>query len=117
MLPLIRTLPHTHACTGLITDGFLPFVEDDRYSVWPIVVRCENLPPWVRNKLGAASVLGVVPGTRNRKAKPALRGVMELVADDFRWLQHMGLDVVDASRQHETFHCHVQLSQFLSDLR
>ena len=32
----------------LHTDGFLPFKDDARYSVWPLVLCPVNFPPWMR---------------------------------------------------------------------
>lgn len=33
---------------SFVTDGFLPFGDDHKYSVWPLALTIFNLPPWLR---------------------------------------------------------------------
>lgn len=37
-----------HIMLGLAFDGFLPFTDDDKYSMWPLVITPYNFPPSIR---------------------------------------------------------------------
>jgi hypothetical protein len=85
-----------NAALGIALDGVQPFKDDCRYSVWPLVLTVYNLPPWVRYKLGATTVLAMIPGHRHANSKLDLDYVMQMVHDDLRALYMHGVTVYDA---------------------
>jgi hypothetical protein len=85
-----------NAGVGIALDGVQPFKDDSRYSIWPLVLTVYNLPPWIRYKLGATTVLTMIPGNRHPDAKLDLDFVMQLVQDDLSALYVHGVTVYDA---------------------
>jgi hypothetical protein len=101
---------------GLVTDGFLPFADDKKYSCWPLVITCYNFPPWARYLLGMTTLLGVVPGSRLDGSKLNLQPFLQILVDEILFIDTVGLEVYDKHKG-EYFTCHVKLVQSLSDMR
>jgi hypothetical protein len=101
---------------GLVTDGFQPFADDQKYSIWPLVATCYNFPPWTRYILGMTTVLGVVPGSRLEVRQFDLQPFLQIVVDEVHFLDKVGQEVYDSHKK-EFFTCHVKLVQALSDIR
>jgi Transposase family tnp2 len=105
-----------HALLMLFHDGFLPFRGDDKYSCWVFMLTLANLPLWIRTKLGVATILTIVPGTRDADAKLSLKSVKEILADELVYLQRHGWRVKDSSTN-QPFRCHAQLVHETADSR
>jgi hypothetical protein len=82
-----------NAAVGIALDGVQPFQDDCKYSVWPLVLTVYNLPPWIRYKLGATTVLAMIPGHRHVDSKLDLDYDMQMVHDDLRALYIHGVTV------------------------
>jgi hypothetical protein len=119
-------LPRSRACrfsseprnlvVGLATDGFLPFSDDKKYSVWPLVFTPYNLPPSSRYKLGMTSCVGIIPGTHEADTKLDIQPFLEIFVDECNYLEAVGWQVHDAYEGND-FLCRVKLIQILSDYR
>jgi hypothetical protein len=107
-----------HVMFILATDGVNMFKGDHAYSAWPLVLTPINLPPWLRKIIGVTTVLGLVPGTREKRTL-SLDSIKCIIADEIRYLQKYGCDVNDASKPEgqRYFRCHVSLAHIVSDSR
>ncbi len=88
--------------------------QQQQYSVWPIVLVCYNLPPWLRYLFGFLFVVGVVDGP-----SPGSVGVMsalEVVVDQLLYLYRHGVEVYDAYHQ-DTVVVRAMLVKVIGDLR
>lgn len=104
-------------------DPFMPFVDDSFYSCAPSLVYILNLPPWARQKMFLAHVLGIGPGSRKRDVAPLPAGIkkthrhkFEIFADELNYLDTYGTRVVD-SRTGVPFLCRARLVNCVSDFR
>ncbi len=78
---------------GLAVDGFCNFGK--RYSVWPLTLTMYNMPPWMRNKIGATTLVGLIPGPSSKN----LQSYMQPMVDELLYLWHCGIEVVNAATQ------------------
>jgi Transposase family tnp2 len=101
---------------GMATDGFLPFSDDKKYSVWPLVFTTYNLPPSSRYKLGLTSCVGIIPGTHDPDTKVNIQPFLEIFVDECHYLEAIGWPVYDKYND-EHFTCRVKLLQIMSDYR
>jgi Transposase family tnp2 len=51
---------------GLASDGFIPFaINNNSYSIWPVILVLYNLPPWLCMKSDFLIVSMLIPGPRD----------------------------------------------------
>jgi hypothetical protein len=91
-----------NVAVGIGIDGVQPFKDDNRYSIWPLVLTVYNLPPSIRYLLGPTTVLTMVPGNRDPRSKLDLDYVMQLAHDDLQALYLHGVTVYDAFKDETT---------------
>ena len=91
--------PH-NLLMGLITDGVQPFLDDAKYSMWPLAATFYNWPPWLRYTLGVTTLLGVIPGSRDGSSSLDLQPTLEIITDQLELLDPTlgtGVEVKNAS--------------------
>jgi hypothetical protein len=86
------------------------------YSVWPLYFTPYNFPHHVRRKLGVTTLLGVIAGKKDEKAKLDLQPFLQLIVDELNYMYVFGEEVYDAHKD-EFFTLRVKLIQVISDYR
>lgn len=98
---------------ALSTDGLQPFVDDKKYSMWPVVFTFYNFPPHVRYLLGLTTLLCVIPGSRLPASRINPNYAVQIVMDELELMSY-GVWLSDASKTipaQQRFLCRVKMVQ------
>jgi hypothetical protein len=101
---------------ALSFDGYQPFVDDQKYSMWPLVLTPYNFHPKLRYELGVTHVCGIISGTRSKEVKLDMRSFLGIICDEISYYQKYGIDTYDAHRD-ENFMCKPYIVKAVTDFR
>jgi len=106
----------TNLFFALSFDGYQPFVDDNKYSMWPLVVTPYNFPPNTRYDLGVTHVCGIIGGTRSKDLTLDMRSFLNIISDEISYYQKYGVEARDAYREMD-IKCKPYIVKVVTDFR
>ena len=93
------------------TDGASPF-KRGKYTFWPVVFTCMNLPAWLRFTLAATHLAMIIPGPYKPKD---YQPYLDIIADELVYLYWHGVLVDHLHPNGDAGICHAMLIQWIGD--